>query len=179
MTAKGHTTLAITVGLAAQQLLVPQMNAEPVWLLAYYVALVNGALLPDLDEPGSRIGRRWPFLSHFLALFTTHRGVTHYLIVPLAIAVPLFFIDNDPLFYLVLGLAVGVLAHDMGDMLTKGGIVGFFYPFMQNRRVGIPRRYAFYTNSIEEYGVIAGLLLINTATIISLFGNKLQQMIGA
>ena len=178
MTAKGHTTLGITVGLAVQQIFFKEMNNNPLLLSVYYFAIVNASLLPDLDEPGSRIGRRFPFFSRLLSLFTTHRGITHFLIVPLAMAATLFFIENEYLFYGVFALALGTLAHDLGDMLTKGGIVGFFYPLFPKKRIGIPRKYAFYTNSIEEYGVIAFLLFINIALIAVTVGDKLKSFIG-
>jgi inner membrane protein len=52
--------------------------------------------------------------------------------------------------------------HDIGDMLTKGGIKGFFYPFMKNKTIRIlPQHKAFYTNSITEYIIVFFIYIID------------------
>lgn len=84
-------------------------------------AVVVGSLLPDIDHPGSKLGRRVPIISHIMYLFG-HRGITHSLLFVLILALLGEFVS--PVFY---GLAIGSAVHIAGDMLTPSG-VPFFWP---------------------------------------------------
>jgi inner membrane protein len=94
-------------------------------------------LLPDIDSPGSTIGRRiWP-VSSFVKAITRHRGVTHTVWFCLAAALGLgalspvagvyvmryFHLDAWPAAWLV-GMLVlsGTLTHLVLDACTPSGI---------------------------------------------------------
>jgi len=95
-------------------------------------ALVGGfaALLPDIDEPKSYIGRLVPFLSVPMRAFVSHRTLTHSLLFVIVAGAVLLFVDGD----MALAWMMGLLAHIMGDMLT--GRVQLFWPL--NVWVGLP-----------------------------------------
>ena len=156
MTAKGHLALALlpAIPIAAHLNLQEQM--------IFLGAVGFGVLLPDIDEPNSYIGRRFKFISIPLKIFgIKHRTFTHYLIFPLIVFLISLFLSR--IYQLIgFGLTLGILMHDIGDMLTKGGIKGFFYPFLREKTIRIlPKNLAFYTNSITEYILIFILYLIN------------------
>ena len=158
MTAKGHMTLAslslITIGTYTDMSLGS--------FTIFYSGGLLGSLLPDIDEQESYIGRRVKTLSFMISSIFSHRTFTHYLIFPVLIFLWGFYFFEDALQAFFIGLAVGVLLHDLGDMLTKGGIVGFFWPFWAKNRIALlPRPLRFYTASTQEYIFIKLLLIGN------------------
>jgi len=162
MTAKGHVALAITPAL----IIADGLKSELYVLFLGFVFI--GALLPDIDEPNSFIGKRLNFLSIPLKILgIEHRTFTHYLIFPFMLLLIASFVSNPYIQISVLGLSFGVLMHDIGDMLTKGGIKGFLYPFYKNKTFRVlPKEMTFYTNSIIEHIVIFILVLIDIFIVI-------------
>lgn len=158
MTAKGHVVLALTPVNLFYGLDVLQ---HPFLLLA----VILGSLLPDIDEPGSYIGRKLYFLSGiFRDLGIEHRGFTHFLIIPLSLTLIAYLVMNGGW---LLWLAFGILMHDIGDMLTKSGIKAFFYPLMIKKKIGLlPKHFRFKTFSFTEKIVIFLLILINLLVIV-------------
>jgi len=156
MTAKGHLALALLPALFISKALPPQ--EQTIFLSSVGV----GSILPDIDEPGSYIGRKLAFLSIPLKLFgIKHRTFTHYLIFPLIVAIIGLFLPH-PLNIAAFGLAFGILMHDVGDMLTRGGIKGFLYPCCKDKTFRLlPKNLAFYTNSITEWILISILYIID------------------
>jgi inner membrane protein len=80
-----------------------------------------GGLLPDIDHPGSFVGRRLLFLSVPIAAMLGHRGFTHSLLAVVAatwLLVSAFRWEAD----LGAALAFGYLSHLAGDWLTERGI---------------------------------------------------------
>jgi len=155
MTAKGHVVLAVT---PLTLVYGSGMLQHPFMLLAVIV----GSLLPDIDEKGSYIGRKLYFVSGiFKDLGIEHRGFTHFLIIPLSLMLISYLVmDGGWLFW----LAFGILMHDLGDMLTKSGIKGFFYPLFERKRIGLlPKKFRFKTFSFAEKVVILILLAINAS----------------
>jgi inner membrane protein len=162
MTAKGHMVLSIPIAATAlyygeQFELIDTLSRHE--QLIYYMLVLFGSVLPDIDEPGSYIGRKIPIFSNVLAIFIKHRGITHFFIIPLLLLTVSYF-EKDPIVKLVFfSLGVGVFAHTAGDMLTKGGIRGYFFPFFRGKTIALmPRFLRFYTNSLTEYLLIAALI---------------------
>lgn len=113
-------------------------------------AVVIGSLLPDIDHPGSKLGRRVPIISHIMYLFG-HRAMTHSLLFVIALALLGTFVS--PIFY---GLSIGSLVHIAADMLTPSG-VPLFWP--------LGRRYSilgFRTGGIADWfiGLSASVLAV-------------------
>ena len=171
MTAKGHIILGLTAGVEASYYI---SNSN--YLVLFLGAVFLGSLLPDIDEPKSFIGRRFAFLSIPLKILgIKHRTITHYFLFPLF----LFFIGYFCTGYIQIilyGLSFGVLMHDVGDMLTKGGIKGFFYPFFRNKIIRfLPRKYSFYTNSLEEHLIIFLMIFVLLFVVLGRFDIQLWK----
>ncbi len=161
MTAKGHMTLATTATLISFNTLPYFKKLQIGYLVGIYIFILFGSVLPDLDEENSYIGRKLPLFSVITSSIFKHRTITHYFFIPLII-VFFAFVSNGLNRILLLSLSFGVFMHDVGDMLTKGGIIGFFFPFFPNTRVALlPRFFRFYTDSITEYMIILFLMFIN------------------
>jgi len=132
------------------------------YILIFYFSTIFGSILPDIDESESYIGKRFYAFSIVISSILKHRTFTHYLLLPVIIFFMSFFIVNPYMKIFIYGLSLGIVMHDIGDMLTKGGINGFFFPFFPNTKIAIlPKQLRFYTNSITEYIVIVFLVLIN------------------
>lgn len=85
--------------------------------LVSIVPAAIGALLPDIDIPQSRLGSKFKFLSKHLK----HRGITHALLMPIALYVGMLSVQSAGA-GLVLSALVGVLV-SMVYGYKKGGIV--------------------------------------------------------
>jgi len=171
MTAKGHVALA-----SAATLTYLYVDSKLITTLPYFeyflIAILIGSLFPDVDEPDSYIGNKLKVVSIVLSSIFKHRTFTHYLILPLSlILVSFLFKDNVFNQITIIGFAIGILLHDCGDMLTKGGIKGFFWPFFPNSRIALlPYSLRFKTFSVEEYiFVYAVLIPLNVLLILHFF----------
>lgn len=162
MTAKGHVMLATTgiLLVESQTRFLANMNLVDATIIV--LAYLIGALFPDIDESESYIGNKLKIFSVVFSLFVQHRTITHYFILPLFIAIIgySFFVPFSVEQLTIYAFAAGILMHDMGDMLTKGGIVGFFFPLFSDTRVGLlPRALRFKTFSMQEYALIVFILM--------------------
>ncbi|WP_456389251.1 metal-dependent hydrolase [Hydrogenimonas sp.] len=161
MTVKGHMVLAL---LPIAAVMGPEALHHPVLLGAAAI----GAVAPDIDEPGSYIGRRLPFLAYPLRwIGIKHRTLTHWLIFPLALLLFALPFRGEPWFPITIAFIYGIFMHDIGDMLTKRGIRGFFWPLFPKMTTRfLPRPFALHTGGWAEYLlvsiliVLTGLLLI-------------------
>jgi len=162
MTAKGHVLLAIN--LAIQPVMyIYHTHSINIALLSFFV-VVAASLLPDIDEPKSYIGHKFWFFAHFLKLLgVKHRTLTHWLITPLILVLIGANLNNAYFQFTLFSVAFGMLAHDVGDMLTKGGIHGFFFPLFPNSKIVLlPNFLLFETFSVAE-------MIINQFLLISIF----------
>jgi len=91
---------------------------------------VLGSLVPDIDHPGSFVGRRLFFISYPLSALTGHRTVTHSLAGAAALTLAAAALMKLAGVYsagLAAAFAAGYLSHLLADCLTKGG-VPLFWP---------------------------------------------------
>jgi inner membrane protein len=142
MLARSHVIMGVALGgvLAVAQGQPP--DAQTLGLVAL------GALLPDIDHPGSAVGRRLAVISVPVAAIFGHRGFTHSL---LALA--------GCIAALVAGgwghdwaqpLAIGYISHLLADMLTPSG-VPLLWPWRRVFTFPVTVK----TGSLGEY-IIAG-----------------------
>lgn len=161
MTAKGHILLASALTMGGAVYL---KNHYPIYLpssLSSIIAILGGiylgALLPDIEEPESYIGNKFKLFSIVFASFIKHRTLTHYLITPTLIIALAFYVltpySFSQLFFYA--LAIGMVMHDIGDMLTNGGIRGFFFPFFPNTRIALLPSFL----RLETFGFIEHLFI--------------------
>ncbi|MCK8823812.1 metal-dependent hydrolase [Fuchsiella alkaliacetigena] len=101
-------------------------RAEP---LTLYLAVLIGALLPDIDHANSKITSKLKPLNWITRLFgIKHRGITHSLI-----GLALFYMLINKILALgwinqiwYYGLLLGYISHLLADMLNPTGIPLFF-----------------------------------------------------
>lgn len=165
MTAKGHMLLASTLSLGGMCYVKEHypiyLPSSYVSLVIAYVGVIIGSILPDIDEENSYISSRLTLFSVLISTVFKHRGTTHYLITPSVLFLcAYFFLETNSLIKLFLfSLCFGILLHDLGDMLTNGGIRGFLLPLFPNTRIALlPSFMRFDTFSLTEYFFI-GLVL--------------------
>ena len=95
--------------------------------------LLFGSLLPDIDNPYSKLGRKIKPVSGLIKFIFGHRGFFHSLIFPILIYVILRYIFDLKL--IGIAILIGYVLHLVIDGLTKEG-VNYFYPFAKFRMSG-------------------------------------------
>ncbi|MGL5949410.1 MAG: metal-dependent hydrolase [Aeromonas sp.] len=123
MNVQGHLLFAASCTLIARRYdFLPELSQASLWLSL--PAALLGALLPDLDHPGSMLGRRLKFISVPLSKLFGHRGFTHSLLAVMALMLGLGQLSSWQA--LPSGVAdallVGYLSHLLGDMFTPAGV---------------------------------------------------------
>jgi len=115
------------------------------------VASMIGAVLPDIDL-------KWSKMYSGSGLFTSHRGITHHVIVGFIGFLSMFLIPamfRMPVLYsdMFKGLVVGYISHLFADTMTKSGIP--YWGHKDRISVGL-----FRTRSLGEYIFVYALLLL-------------------
>lgn len=131
-------------------------------LLGLAVATVSG-LAPDLDTPGSTLGRKLPFISYPLGAVLGHRGLTHSLIACVACVFGIGWVATKAgaadTSWLTLGITapfiVGYLSHVLADMLNPMG-VPFFWPSQRAVRAPITWSCGSLIERIVAWGCLMG-----------------------
>lgn len=120
------------------------------WNYAFFVlACVFGALLPDIDEPSSTVGKKFPYIAYPIKIFFGHRTITHNAVVSMIIII--FGYISNYIYLIAFGL--GMFIHIMQDSMTYQGVRGAFFPFQKYyyNFVLLPRVFRFAVGSIREY----------------------------
>jgi len=151
--AGSHVVLGVAAWTwAAPHLGLPSLNPAAIALAT------AGALLPDIDHPGSWVGRRLRWISRPLAATIGHRGVTHSLFAVLACLVFLRWqgwsrAAIDP-------VVVGYLSHLAADLLTTRGL-RLSWPSPQRQAIGLCR-----TGSLTESVIVVGVAISTGAHVL-------------
>ncbi|MBW0282203.1 MULTISPECIES: metal-dependent hydrolase [Shewanella] len=91
------------------------------------------SLLPDIDHPESKLGRRIKPISTILSLFS-HRGITHSL---WAVGLMVWLLASHQADSIASqALVIGYLSHLLGDAVTPAGIRPF-WPLGRAQRIGL------------------------------------------
>lgn len=116
----------------------------------YYIGVMKGALLPDIDIVESMAGRKHPEIAEKVNKKYGHRGATHSLVfalLPLLIGclvgIPMFMLAETlrlgwftiiacVVIALGVGYSVGILSHLLIDTTNKKG-VPYLYPYKKKR----------------------------------------------
>lgn len=173
----GKTHIAFALGLGALGAVgfsaLTQTSLSAKDLGVFYGAITLGALLPDIDEPNSTIGKKTIGISNVIKAIFGHRGLTHSLsfliivgiLLLLASAFGVEFLKGIPLVsgfvkdldeavleIFVFGVLLGCVFHLMGDMLTPSG-VPLFLPFSTKSVHLTPAFLRFKTGGIWDYAI--------------------------
>lgn len=187
----GKTHIAFALGLSALGTVgfsaLTNIPLSPKELSVFYGAVTLGALLPDIDEPNSTIGRKTLGISNAIKALFGHRGLTHSIVFVLSIGILLLLLsafgveklsgiplvssfvkglDEAVLEIFIFGIVIGCVLHLMGDMLTPSG-VPLLLPFSARNFHLTPAFLRFKTGGIWDYAVgafslgIFGVLNLN------------------
>lgn len=140
---KNHLVVSTAVAL-------PIMSATNTLTVTNVLALSIGALLPDIDEPHSYIGRRTRGISDLIHLIFKHRGITH----------SIFFVGLINFSLIALGtkfgfateatyLTLGSFLHILEDSFSKSGVKWLLPLSDKSFQCGI----YYTTGGIVEYGI--------------------------
>lgn len=121
-----HRVGGLAVGAIAASIASPEL--QPTTVAIIVVSSFLGSYFPDIDEPSSRIGRKFPLLSRGLKRIFRHRGVVHTPVFCLILlALVRFglarFITPEHLKCILIGFGLGYLSHLLLDTITSKGIM--------------------------------------------------------
>lgn len=133
MLGKTHQLGGICSGLVIGTFIFPNPTAPLVWIHggALLIGASLGSLMPDIDHPSSKIGRKNKLASKIVSKTMGHRGWTHTLIALVLIVGGLFytlqFITTCQALYgyWTIGFSIGYLSHLILDAFTVQGIPAF------------------------------------------------------
>ncbi len=131
----------------------------------FFVIVLVGSLLPDIDKPESKVGRKVGVISKIINLLFGHRGITHSLWLWFGV----FFIlwisfRTTSWVWVAWAYFVGYGSHLISDSLTLMGI-NWFHPFKFFRSHGMIE-----TGKTGETIVFFGMILANAIFVVHLFG---------
>ncbi|MGV3266082.1 MULTISPECIES: metal-dependent hydrolase [Cytobacillus] len=161
MIAVTHQTFGITFGLIAIIILQlvgihPEGIGETIF---FFLLVLLGSLLPDLDTTKSKLGRKlWP-IAFLISLFVKHRTATHSLLFVGGVIISSGFavIILKLTWFYALAIGLGTISHITGDWLTSRG-VPLLYPFRKER---FKAPITFRTGSWTERWICLGLIALN------------------
>ncbi|RLE39226.1 hypothetical protein DRJ17_01750 [Candidatus Woesearchaeota archaeon] len=133
------------------------------WLMTgiFFVVVTIATLMPDIDKPESKFGRRTGILSKIVSLLFGHRGIMHSVWLLVAIPAVLWLFINRIIAW---AFFIGYGAHLLSDSLTLMG-VNWFHPFRFLRTHGMIE-----TGTIGETIVFLIMVIANVVFGLHLFG---------
>lgn len=115
------------------------------------------ALIPDIDHPQSKLGRKI-FASKIINILFGHRGFFHAVWIPVALGILIGIWQG---FVYGMAIIIGYLAHLFSDGLTKSGI-NLIHPIQQLRMQGFVE-----TGGIMEWLLFIAVLAIDAILLFS------------
>ncbi|HZS77554.1 MAG TPA: metal-dependent hydrolase [Ktedonobacteraceae bacterium] len=187
MLGKSHLLVGLTGGIVVDSLFhvtgspLTLATAVPLTLLVkkavYYFFVGFGALLPDIDNARSSMGRKLGWVSKEIQHVAGHRTVFHsilglvvgsvlavglqqlviYLLAQRGFTVPAQFIGGSNL--VLVAVLIGCILHIAADALTEGG-VPLFWP--SHKRYGFPPNphWRFRTGTWPEPVIVYSFMLL-------------------
>lgn len=152
MTGKTHFSAGLIAGTgAAIALALPASTAS-----IFVGCAALGSLLPDIDHPNSRVGRKALPVSVAINVVAGHRKLFHSLLPYVAGVIALTVLFPEYKLY-ALALGMGCLLHLFLDSLTPEG-VPFLYPFSKHRTSFLKIR----TGGVWEWLFSVGMIAISS-----------------
>ena len=149
---------------------------SPTWLGV--LGGIGSALISDIDEPKSFIGRRVFLISIPLNWTMKHRTVTHSLFFSILFSclfvisalILSIFTDATPIFTLSYVVFGGILSHILGDMVT--GRVSLLWP-LYRKKIGIKVPFWLYRVIDMLFRLALVYLIINNL----IFGDVINNLL--
>ncbi|MDR2151488.1 MAG: metal-dependent hydrolase [Helicobacteraceae bacterium] len=148
-----HVVSSEAVALPLFYLATPTSEAFAQYLPIVAGAVAFGAILPDIDDPRSRVGRKLLPIAIVVSMLFRHRTATHSLVIwgaLLFIALALWlFIPSIPTTALLIAIGVtgGSMLHILGDLMTTAPVRGALYPVSEKLFWILPRFMRFNVGS--------------------------------
>ncbi len=152
----------------------------------FFIGYFIGSTLPDIDHYFKYLYAKEDRDKRYLY----HRQTTHsILLIILMLFVSLHYVLNPILFAISLGLCLGVITHQIGDMLTGSIPILFYAPYyLKFARIGITRivpksLYSVFSDKLpkylnKNYKVVFGILFVVNILIVLIlkFQDKLHLL---
>lgn len=124
-----HRVGGLAAGAITASIVSPEL--QPTTVAIVVISSFLGSYFPDIDEPSSRIGKKFPLLSRGLKRIFRHRGVVHTPVFCIALLLLLRFLlikllPVEIVKNIVLGFCVGYFSHLFLDTITPKGIMWFW-----------------------------------------------------
>lgn len=164
MMGKQHLFFGITTGVATSFALGTMgLNIDTTEGFVFIGLTVLGSLLPDVDNPGTTLGKRVRPLSDFLYKTIGHRTYTHDLFLMIILCfVSLRYFNNYIGLY---GLWLGIFGHLFLDSFTANGIPFFIIINKKNIHL-LPYKLRIYSSSG------AAKIITAICSVIYIYGGK-------
>lgn len=176
--AKSHISLGLIGGICAYPLAQKCGIAKEFYLSLLLPLILLGSLLPDIDEPKSFIGRKFPLISRIFSISFSHRGFTHFLIFPLIFVAVGAILAHEIITPCFFALSYGIFLHQIGDMMTISGIPHYFFPLSRKKAVLLPQFLRFRTGSIAEKIILICILTpLIALSALYIFEGEVNQII--
>ncbi|HDR7527213.1 MULTISPECIES: metal-dependent hydrolase [Bacillus cereus group] len=153
---KTHLTTSLAVAL-------PVLASTGNLTVGNVIAVSFGALLPDIDEQHSWIGRRTRGVSDLMNTVFGHRGITHSLFGLVLVLIPILFaVGMTPLSF-TNGMCIfaGYFLHLVEDSFSKKGIKWLLPLSNKNFQSGFKVFYYSYNGITEKL-----ILMISTIVVV-------------
>ncbi len=113
-----HSVIGLLVGYGLQLFLgLFGIRFDILYIMVYYIGIVFGSLLVDIDNIKSKIGRKFKILSSFIYDIFGHRGIFHKIwFWTIVFGLIWLGIGNDIIWFT--GVAVGIVMHIVGDKIS-------------------------------------------------------------
>ncbi|MBW2966390.1 metal-dependent hydrolase [Candidatus Woesearchaeota archaeon] len=97
----------------------------------FFVFVLFGAILPDIDTPNSKISHKIPVIPKVLNVFSKHRGIFHSVFIAILLGLFVSYFSKS----YGIALFLGYTSHLLIDGLTKKG-VNLLHPLSKLRISG-------------------------------------------
>ena len=144
MSGSAHMAMGVFIGAMVVYVARPKVVESAV----IFGITTTAILLPDIDEPRSKIGRRYPVISFIIHFLCGHRYLIHS---PFLLAILSYLLNSN---LQGISFVAGYGGHLLQDLFTAGGLA-LLYPFSR-RRISLS---PFRTGGITDW-LMTGVLMI-------------------
>jgi inner membrane protein len=177
-----HIVSSEAVALPLFYLATPTPEAFAQYLPIVASSITFGAILPDIDDPKSKVGRKLLPIAIVVSMLFRHRTATHSLViwgVLLLIAFALWLlVPSIPTTALLIamGVTLGCFLHILGDLMTTAPVRGALYPVSDKIFWILPRFMRFNVGSTLEYVYLVLFALLLGAFRILAMGEQIELL---
>lgn len=132
MKGKSHLTCGLIAGIGCAAISLKFKNISPTQFVSIAACSSAASLLPDIDMPNSKLGKKFGFISKIINKLFGHRTITHTFLWIIPLIILLYKYSETEYSYILAGTLVGFVTHIFSDTMTRGG-VPWFWPFKRKR----------------------------------------------